>query len=153
MISWLNRAVPHVGALIGVLEERLAPLADLLIRLALFLVFFQAGIAKLGDWPGTLALFHTDYQLPLLPPDFAAVMAASDELLASLLVLIGLGARLAALPLLSQALVIQYGLGPAYHSSEHLLWLVLLMLLIARGPGRISLDHIIRRRLLEGNGL
>ena len=46
-----------------------APLADLLIRLALFLVFFQAGIAKLGDWPGTLALFHTDYQLPLLPPD------------------------------------------------------------------------------------
>ena len=86
--------------------------------------------------------------MPLLSYVFAATMAVSDELLASLLVLIGLGTRLAALPLLAQALVIQYGIDPVYHTAEHQLWIVLLVLLIARGPGQISLDHAIRRRLL-----
>ena len=148
MISWLLRTVPIVRTLLRHLETGLAPLADLLIRLALFLVFFFAGIAKLEDWPGTLAHFQSDYRVPLLSYVFAATMAVSDELLASLLVLIGLGTRLAALPLLAQALVIQYGIDPVYHTAEHQLWIVLLVLLIARGPGQISLDHAIRRRLL-----
>ncbi len=148
MVSRLNRAVPAVRILIRHLETGFAPLADLLVRLALFLTFFLAGLAKLGDWPGTLAQFQFEYQLPALPYAFAAVMAASDELLASALVLLGLGARLAALPLLAQALVIQYGLGPAYHTAEHQLWIVLLLLLIARGPGTISFDHAIRHRLM-----
>lgn len=148
MVSWLFRTLPTVRVLIHHLETGLAPLADLLVRLALFLIFFSAGIYKLEDWPGTLAHFQSDYQVPLLPYVSAAVMAASDELVAALLVLIGLGARLAALPLLAQALVIQYGLGPLYHTAEHQLWIVLLLLLIARGPGTISFDHAIRRRLL-----
>ena len=148
MVSWLERTVPLCGALIGLLESRLAPLTDLLIRLALFLVFFVAGVAKLEDWPATLAQFQSEYPLPLLPYALAATLAASDELVASLLVLIGLGTRLAALPLLAQALVIQYGLGPAYHTAEHQFWILLLLLLIARGPGRFSLDHAIRHRLI-----
>ncbi len=147
MVSWLDRTAPTVLCVIRLLESRLAPLADLLIRLALFLVFFLAGLAKLGDWPGTLALFQVEYQVPVLPYAFAAVLATSDELLASLLVLIGLGTRVAALPLLAQALVIQYGLGPAYHTAEHQYWILLLLMLIARGPGRFSLDHAIRHRL------
>ena len=46
MISWLLRTVPIVRTLIRHLETGLAPLADLLIRLALFLVFFFAGIGS-----------------------------------------------------------------------------------------------------------
>ena len=148
MVSWLARMAPVVESLVRLLEARLAPLADLLVRLALFLVFFLPGMAKLHDWPGTLALFQHEYQVPVLPYALAAMIAATDELVASVLVLIGLGARLAALPLLAQALVIQYGIGPAYHTAEHQLWIVLLLLLIARGPGRYSFDHALRRRLM-----
>ena len=148
MVSWLAQMVPVVRVLLRFLETAVAPFADLLIRIALFGVFFTAGVAKLQDWPGTLEMFQSEYRVPVLPYAFTAVMAASDELVASLLVLLGLGARLAALPLLAQALVIQYGLGSAYHTTEHLLWIVLLLALIVRGPGTISVDHAIRRRLI-----
>ncbi|MEI6557602.1 MAG: DoxX family protein [Rhodospirillaceae bacterium] len=148
MVFWLARTAPLVLSLIRLLDRGLAPLADLMIRLALFVIFFQAGLAKLADWPGTLALFQSTYPLPLLTPAVAAVIATGDELVASVLVLVGLGTRLAALPLLAQALVIQYALGPAYHTAEHQFWILALLMLIARGPGRISLDHAIRHRLM-----
>jgi putative oxidoreductase len=64
-------------------------------------------------------------------------------------VLIGSLTRLAALPLLGIALVIQFVLGaadPAYNQLQHYLWMVLLLTLIARGPGAWSLDAWLERR-------
>jgi putative oxidoreductase len=148
MQTVLFRLVPGARSVTGWLEARLAPVADLLIRVALFQVFFFPGLAKLADWSGTLRLFHDVYQVPLLPPGLAAVTAASDELVCSVLLLVGLGARFAALPLLAQSLVIQFALGSAYQSLEHTLWMALLVAVIARGPGTFSLDHVIRGRLM-----
>ena len=148
MYAVLVRLVPVAGCAVRGLERFAAPLTDLLIRVALFRLFFGAGLAKVADWNGTLTLFAHAYAVPLLPSALAAGLAAFDELVAATLLLLGLGARLAALPLLAQALVIQYTLGPAYHTFEHDLWLVLLLAVIARGPGAWSLDHAIRRRLL-----
>ena len=42
--------------------------------------FFKAGLVKVGDWSATLALFHDEYKVPLLPPDLAAYMGATGEL-------------------------------------------------------------------------
>ncbi|WP_246327609.1 DoxX family protein [Candidatus Competibacter phosphatis] len=134
---------------LGRLLEHLAPLTDLLLRLAVFRIFFWSGLAKLDDWSSTLLLFENEYNVPLLPHALAAALAASAELGASLLVLIGLLTRLAALPLLGIALVIQFVLGaadPAYNQLQHYLWMVLLLTLIARGPGAWSLDAWLERR-------
>ncbi len=134
------------------LEAHAAPLADLAIRLAIFRVFFWSGLAKLGNWSGTLFLFETDYAAaaPWLPPLLAALLATAFELGASSLVLVGLLARLAALPLLGMAAAIQFGLGAADPTSfdkvEHYLWMALLLAVIVRGPGRWSLDARLAKR-------
>jgi len=54
--------------------------------------FFKAGIIKVSDWGATLALFHDEYHVPLLPPDLAAVMGAAGELTFPVLLFVGLGA-------------------------------------------------------------
>lgn len=130
--------------------DRLAPSTDVLLRLAVFRIFFWSGLAKLNDWSSTLLLFENEYNVPLLPPTLAAVLATSVELGASLLVLAGLATRLAALPLLALTFVIQFVLGaadPAYNQLQHYLWMALLLALITRGPGVWSLDGWLERQI------
>ncbi len=136
-------------AVIARLEQIGAPVIDLLLRIAIFRVFFWSGLVKIHDWPGTLQLFHYEYMVPVLPVGLAATLAASFELGASSLVLVGLATRLAVLPLLGMTMVIQFVLGatnPAYNQLEHYLWMVLLLALLVRGPGLLSIDHWLRRR-------
>lgn len=124
------------------------PIVDLLIRLAIFRVFFWSGLVKIHDWNGTVQLFQYEYMVPQIPPSWAAVLATGFELGASSLVLVGFLTRLAALPLLGMAIVIQFVLGaanPDYNQLEHYLWMVLLLHLVIRGPGLLSLDHLCRR--------
>ncbi len=152
MYALLVRLVPIARWVLTALDTWVAPLADLAIRAALFRVFFYAGLIKVSDWNGTLQLFQVEYAVPLLPYAAAAVMATTDELICSALVLAGCGARLAALPLLVQAMVIQFSLGAIntnYDSLEHFLWMAMLLVVIARGPGRLSIDHLVRRRVLD----
>jgi putative oxidoreductase len=95
-------------------------------------------------------LFQYEYMVPVLPPDIAAVLAAACELGASSLLVLGLFSRLAAIPLLLMSMVIQFVLGaanPAYNDLEHYLWMVLLLSVILRGPGAISVDAWMRHRL------
>lgn len=148
-----GRLAPLVWYLaLGRLLERLAPLADLLLRLAVFRIFFWSGLAKIDDWSSTLLLFENEYNVPLLPPTLAAMLATGTELVASLLVLVGLLARLAALPLLALTMVIQFVLGtvdPAYNQLQHYLWMTLLLMLAVRGPGAWSLDAWLERRFAQ----
>jgi putative oxidoreductase len=132
------------------LETYLAPLVDLAVRIVLFRVFFWSGLTKLDDWQSTLYLFEYEYQVPLLPVPVAAILGTAIELGASTFMLIGLFARLAALPMLGLAMVIQFVLGaanPAYNDLEHFLWMALLLVVIAHGPGALSLDAWIAKRL------
>ena len=73
----------------------------LVARAATFSVFIHSGLQKLSDWNATLMLFRDEYKVPLLPPEFAAYMAASMELGLSTLVLVGFATRLSALGLLA----------------------------------------------------
>ena len=77
----------------------------------------------------------------MLPPDLAAVMASTTEIGMSLLLIVGLGTRVATLPLLGMIAVIQTFVYPGAY-AEHLTWASLLILLLTRGGGDWSLDRL-----------
>lgn len=115
---------------------------QLLFRLAVAGIFFRPGLLKVASWESTVALFRDEYRVPMLPPEMAAVLASSVELGCSTLLIMGLGTRLATLPLLGMILTIQLFVYPQAW-SEHLVWGSILFFLLTRGPGAISLDHIV----------
>lgn len=102
-----------------------------------------SGTFELG-WPrlssSAVDLFRDEYKLPLLPPETAAVLAAAGEHVLPLLLLLGLGTRLAALGLLGMTAVIQFLVYPGAYAT-HGLWAAVLLWLMAQGPGVFSLDH------------
>ena len=116
-------------------------LVQLLARLAIASVFLKAGLNKVASWETTVQLFADEYKVPVLPPDLAAVMASATEIGTSLLLIVGLGTRLATLPLLGMIAVIQTFVYPGAY-AEHLTWASLLILLLTRGGGDWSLDHL-----------
>ena len=69
-----------------------------------------------------------------------APMAATAEHLFPLLILIGLATRFSALALLGMTLVIQLFVYPGAYAT-HGTWAAVLLVLIARGPGMLSVDH------------
>jgi putative oxidoreductase len=89
-----------------------------------------------------VALFQDEYRLPLLSPELGAALAALGEHLLPVLLLLGLGTRFAALGLLIMTAVIQFWVYPDAYPT-HGVWAAVLLYLMARGPGRISLDHLI----------
>ncbi len=103
----------------------------------------QLGWPRLSD--SAVALFRDEYKLPLLPPELAAVLAASAEHGLALLLLLGLATRLSALGLLGMTLVIQLLVYPGAYAT-HGTWAALLLMLVASGPGVLSLDQLLRRR-------
>ncbi len=104
---------------------------------------FQLGWPHLSD--SALDLFRTEYALPLLPPELAALMAATAEHVFPVLLLLGLATRLSALGLLGMTAVIEIFVYPDAYPT-HGTWATILLYLIARGPGVLSLDHWIARR-------
>ncbi len=107
-----------------------------------------AGRVELG-WPrlapAAVDLFRDEYRLPLLDPGVAAVLAACGEHVLPLMLLLGLGTRAAAAGLLGMTLVIQLFVFPGAYPT-HGVWAAVLAGLLARGPGALSLDHLIVRR-------
>lgn len=111
-------------------------------------IFWQSGQTKLDGWrisDSAIALFREEYRLPLLDPVWAAHLATLGEHLFPLLLVFGLASRFAALALLGMTLVIQIFVYPDAWPT-HGVWAVALLVVAARGPGRLSLDHILSRR-------
>lgn len=61
------------------------------------------------------------------------------------LILVGLATRFSALALIGMTLTIQLFVYPDAYPT-HGTWLALLLLLVAKGPGSLSIDHLIARR-------
>ncbi|MSP50205.1 MAG: DoxX family protein [Alphaproteobacteria bacterium] len=135
-------------AILGALDSLPWSLLALPMRLAGFIVFWRAGIVKLHDWQGTLMLFREEYRVPVLPPELAAALATSVEIGAAIALLLGFLTRLSALVLLGLTAVIQVFVYPEAWPT-HAQWLAFLLPLLARGPGELSLDHLIARRLVR----
>lgn len=117
-------------------------------RLSIAAVFWQSGQTKLEGWrvsDTAIYLFETEYRLPLISPWLGAHMAAIAEHVFPVLLVIGLASRLSALALIAMTLVIQIFVYPGA-SPTHGTWLACLLIILARGPGRLSLDHFLARR-------
>jgi putative oxidoreductase len=129
--------------------EFVTPALDLGIRILIGLVFFQSGLTKLASWSTTLALFHGEYSVPLLPPELAAWMGTAAEVGFPVFLILGLGSRYAAFGLFIFNLiaVISYPDLSAVGLKDHRYWGLFLLVTLLHGPGRLSLDYLIRRWL------
>ncbi len=117
---------------------------QLLFRLWMAKIFWDSAMVKIAGWSTTVSLFRDLYQVPLLPPELAATMATSVELVGPVLLFFGIATRVAAIPMLGMALTIQF-LVPDFYRIEHYYWMMLLLSLIVRGPGIVSVDHWVRK--------
>lgn len=104
---------------------------------------FEFGLPHLAD--STVPLFRSEYHVPLVSPELAAHLAAFAEHLFPVLILFGLATRFSALALLGMTLTIQTFVYPDAYPT-HGTWAAILLYLLARGPGVVSLDHLIARR-------
>jgi putative oxidoreductase len=139
-----------VRVALRVAEDWIAPAFGLGIRLYLASVFFQAGLTKIASWSATLALFENEYQVPLLPPEIAAYLGTGVELGFPVLLVLGLGSRFAAAVLFvfNVIAVVSYPDLSEAGLKDHQYWGLLLLVPLVYGPGKLSLDHLIRRRFL-----
>ncbi|WP_085540411.1 DoxX family protein [Cedecea sp. NFIX57] len=119
----------------------------LIARVGIAAVFFLSGRTKVTGFmtlkPSTYELFRTEYALPLIPYDIAAHLATLAEHTFPVLLVLGLFSRFAATGLLFMTLVIEIFVYPDAWPT-HLIWGGLLILIIARGAGRWSLDRVLR---------
>ncbi|MDB5601046.1 MAG: DoxX family protein [Xanthobacteraceae bacterium] len=110
-------------------------------------VFWMSGQTKVDGFRVTesaVALFREEYQLPLIDPAIGAHLAAFAEHFFPVLLVIGLASRFSALTLLGMTLVIQFLVYPGAWPT-HGVWAACFLLVIARGPGVLSVDHMIAR--------
>lgn len=125
-------------------EISLMPLLILLMRFWMAKIFWYAGLTKISDWKSTIFLFEYEYKVPFLPTEVAATLATSAELACPILLLFGFATRFATIPLLAMTAVIQFTYDNA---MEHNYWAMLLAAILFYGPGKISLDHFIKKKL------
>jgi putative oxidoreductase len=117
----------------------------LVARFAIASVFWRSGQTKVQGFhirEETFDLFREEYKVPLLPPDVAAYMSTTAEHVLPVLLVLGLASRLSAMGLLFMTMVIQLFVYPSGW-PDHILWISILLMIIARGPGAISLDHVL----------
>ena len=148
MRNLIQRALAVIG-----LVDLLQPVALLALRLYVSSVFFRSGFIKISDWGATLALFHDEYKVPLLPPDVAACVGAFGELAFPVLITLGLLGRFGAAGLfvVNAMAVISYpqlwGFDCPAGLQMHFVWGTILLVLAIFGPGRLSLDALILERM------
>lgn len=111
-------------------------------RIGVGVTFFRAGLLKYNSWELTVKLFQDEYRVPLLDPTLAARIAMVQELTIPILLFAGLATRVATLPLVGMIAVIQTFVYPNAY-NDHLAWGAILLLLLTRGAGVVSLDYLI----------
>ena len=136
MLARMNAVFDRLGWDIPALALRLVPAA----------VFWLSGRSKVEGFQikdSTWFLFEQEYKLPLIPSDWAAVLATLAEHALPVALVLGIATRLSALGLLCMTAVIQIFVYPEAWAT-HGLWAACFLALIARGAGRLSLDHLLR---------
>lgn len=153
-------------------------IAPLALRIILFWEFYEAGMQKLGgdNWFGSIqenfpAPFH------LVPPDISWLLATWTEVIGSIMILVGLFTRFWSVSLFILTIVaigaVHWGVGDVWSGDVRayqdlsemlqgyaitnkgfgnfklpLLYMVMFLPLILNGPGKASLDHFVRRRMI-----
>ena len=150
MIKFLSKChIDKYFLTIEFLEQHIRPFLDFIIRLWMSYVFLNAGIMKVMSYSSTVLLFSEAYTVPGLAPEIFVIISIIFEILFSVMLILGVATRFAAIPLLLMTAVVEFYM---YSHVEHLYWAVLLMRMLVRGPGHISIDYFIRKKLLQYAG-
>jgi putative oxidoreductase len=136
--------------------HKLAWVGPLLVRVTLGLVFAKTGWGKLHSLDNVTDFF-TSLHIPA--PAFQAVFVSTIEFVGGVLLIAGLGTRIAAALLVGvMTVAIWTAKLPDIHglfdlaSTEELLYLVVFVWLVVAGAGAASIDHVIARRGGGGAG-
>ena len=121
------------------------------LRLAVATVFWNSAMTKLANWDTAVALFVDEYKVPLISPEILAYITVSIELTTPVLLVLGLLTRPVAALLLGMTAVIEIFVYPLAWPT-HIQWAAMLLVLLCRGPGRVSIDEWLRRRLFATLG-
>ncbi len=139
--------------ILGWLTWAASTVAPLALRFALAVPFFRSGLTKWNSFlelsPATIFLFEEQFKLHIFgatygfpAPDTLAVLDSVAENVLPILLIIGLATRLSALGLLIMTGVIEFVV-PEGWANFHLPWAAMAVSIVAIGPGRLSLDHLI----------
>ena len=137
--------------IIEITEDWGSSVVNLGLRLYLAEVFFTSGMTKIQSWDTTLMLFEYEYSVPLLSPSMAAYLGTGAELVLPILLVLGLGGRFAAVALFifNIVAVISYPTLNDPGKVWHYLWGLAFVLPILFGPGKLSVDHILRKKFMR----
>lgn len=139
-------------------------LVALVLRLAMARVFFLDGQTRVEGplVPVDVHGFDFSFVLPLqvkaetytslltgylpvqVPPGLIAYLVSGAEFLLPIMLVLGLGTRIAAFGLLVIAAFMQLYVMPQALWTTHVYWAAILLVLLSRGPGQLSIDHLIR---------
>ncbi len=143
--AWQVKSLHMLRRLENVSYDTLVSLAA---RLFISATFFLSGRTKVDGFlslkDSTFFLFEHEYDVPLIPSEFAAHIATYAEHLFPIFLLVGFASRLSAAALLGMTLVIAVFVYPGAW-AVHLLWASALVFIIFRGPGALSVDYLIRK--------
>ncbi len=150
-INTVNGLARPLVARLDTWGDSLAPFFDLAVRLGVSWIFFKSGLNKFQSWDTTVFLFQHEYAVPLLTPAVAAFLATLVELAMPALLALGLAGRFAAFVLFvfNVVAVISYPSLNLHGQLDHLWWGALLLIPVMRGPGKWSIDALIRARVLR----
>jgi putative oxidoreductase len=137
--------------------RKISWLPPLLTRLTLGTIFLGTGWGKLQNLAKVTDYFGRELHLPA--PGLCAVLVGSAELVCGMLLLVGLIARLAAIPLMVTMIVAIIvarandldGIRDLVSLSEFHYFLMLLWIAIF-GPSVISADHLLERQRASREG-
>lgn len=129
-------------------------LVQLVLRVALAVPFWRSGMLKWGGFlrlnDTAVTLFSDEFMLHLpggpyhFPaPTVMAFLSGCGEIMFPILLVLGLGTRFAALGLLFMTVIVELTVPDGW--PIHLTWAAMALALMAYGPGRVSLDHLICR--------
>jgi putative oxidoreductase len=153
----LSTFVRFVDRVEGVMRAVALPsLVQLVLRFGLAVPFWKSGILK---WDGFLrlndtavTLFTDEFMLhlpggpyPYPAPVAMAFLSGCAEITFPILLALGLATRFAALGLLFMTLIVQLTVPDGW--PIHITWAAMALAVVAWGPGRLSLDYLIRRAM------
>lgn len=154
-------SLPSLGRLVDTANHLVQTIAkpsvvQLVLRIALAIPFWRSGMLK---WAGFLklndtavTLFSDEFMLHLpggpyhFPaPAVMAFLSGCGEITFPILLVLGLGTRFAGLGLLFMTLIVELTVPDGW--PIHITWAAMALAIMAYGPGRVSLDHLIGRML------
>jgi len=166
-MTTMDQQVATEGAirLIGLLVDRAIlavrvvaqpSLVQLIMRFALAVPFWRSGILK---WDGFLqlsdtavTLFTDEFMLhlpggpyPFPAPTLMAFLSGSGEIILPILLVLGLATRFAALGLLCMTVIVELTVPDGW--PVHITWAAMALGIMAWGPGRLSIDYLLRHLL------